>query len=323
MVVGNLFISNSDAMKKFFTFIGYLLAVVALFFVLDYGCGKLLDKFCLLDNDPSLKYAHQGGGGEKIAILGASRAKHHYKPSIFEKELNASSFNYGMDGRNIFNQYIVANELLSNASNKPELILLEIASIDIEDTPGWNGEKLSNLFPLYKENEKVREIVDLEDQENGFTLRYVNLYRFNSSFLDFIKYSCRKSHEDEMRGYVPLFSEWKNDAEIVGSSGTFYEYNHKELYLKRLINMCQENDVKIVVYNSPDYKIVTNKLDWEEKIQTICDESGVTFINHAHDSLFLAHKEWFNEPFHLNDVGAEYYSIIVANEIKDFFKNGR
>ena len=321
MAEASSFISNFKDMKKFFLFAGYLLSVAVVFYILDFGCGTILDKYLYLDNDLPLQYAHYGGNGESVVVLGASRAKHHYKPSVIDKETGLTSYNYGRDGRNIFNQYIIANELLSHASVKPKIFILEVASIDIEDTPGWNGEKLSNLFPLYKKNTEVREIVDREDPESGFALKYINLYRYNSSLFDYLKNLSASHNGDILKGYTPLYSEWPDDAEILDESENFSLYPWKEVYLKKLIELSKDNDVKIVFYNSPDFKIVKFQQAWESKIEAICAEYNVSFINHAHDSLFLSHREWFNEPFHLNDKGASEYSSIVAKEINEYIKN--
>lgn len=302
-------------------FVGYILAVIVLYFVLDLAIGKLFDECLFLKNDPQMQYAYQGGGGEEIAVLGASRAVHHYNPAVIEKDLGVKCYNYGMDGRNIFNQYVVANELLTRSSILPRIIILEIASIDINDAPGYNSEKLSNLNVLYKNNEAVRDIINRENPEMGFALKKINLYRYNSNIFGNIR-GVLFGHSNDMKGYIPLNSVWNKDATAKiekEDDGNYYQ--SKELYLRKLIHDCLASGVQLFIFNSPEYYTFERPRLWEEKIESICNEYNIPFFNHAHDSFFMEHREWFNEPFHLNNIGAKVYTSMVCNEVKEFMSN--
>ncbi len=300
-------------MKKYLLFVGYLFSVIALFYLIDFCAGAMFDKFLFLENNPQLKRAYYGGGGEEIAIIGASRAAHHYIPSIITKETGLKCYNYGMDGRNIFNHFVVEQELLSQSS--PKLIILEVAYIDIEDSPGWNGEKLSNLYVLYKYDKNVKTIIDKVNHEEGIALSLSNLYRYNSSVLSLLVKKYHPSDDSSLQGYIPLYAEWSGNDDIIDNTVTSNIYPLKKEYLQKFIQSCQDAGVKLIVYNSPDFRIIKNPTKWENQIKRICDEYNVPFINHAVDSLFRSHKDWFNEPFHLNDKGAQIYSSIVAKEI--------
>ena len=305
-------------MKKYFLFIGYLLSVACLFFAIDLSVPFTLDKAFFLDNDPKLKYIYEENEKEDLAIVGASRALCHYIPAILSKELNMTCYNYGIGGRNIYNHYIVTKELL-NHNKKPKLILFEVASIDVMDTPGWNGEKLSNMYPLYKKDPDVKIIVDHENKEDGIALRYLNLYRYNSNLLGLFRATLLGVEPIAHNGYKPLYSSWESDIEVLEDEyptvSTF-----KECYLRKNIESCKNAGVGIVFYNSPEFKRYKNNTAWEKHIETICREYDIPFINHAHDSLFLSHKDWFNEPVHLNDEGAHVYTSIVSQELKQILQ---
>ena len=318
--MANLFISNSKLMKKFLLFIGYICAVALLFIALDMCVGAFFDRYLFLDNDPKLKYVVEGKGNEDIAIIGASRAAHHYIPSIIEKETGMSCYNYGMDGRNIFNHFIIENALLSRNGSKPKLILLEVAYLDIEDSPRWNTEKLSNLNVLYKKNGKVRELLDLTSPNEGMVLRLCNMYRYNSCILGLLKAHFKSTSQNNNKGYEPLYSEWKDSAPQIENEKNPQIYKLKEDYLRRFITRCLDSDTKLMVYVSPDYRTFVHASSWEDNIQKICNQYNVPFINHAKDSLFWKHPEWFNEPFHLNDTGAKVYTSLVCKEIKELMK---
>lgn len=302
-------------MKKFLLFIGYVLSVVIIYLLMDFSLGKIFDKCFYVRNDQVLEYALRGGGGEDLAVLGASRAAHHYVPSIIEDGSGLSVFNYGMDGRNIYNHYVVAELLFADSTKRPSIIVLEIASIDINDSPGHNGEKLSNLYVLYNNNKAVRELIDTVTPEKRFALKFFNLYRYNSSLLGYLRVAISKEKNDfGNKGYKPLTSEWKKEPESRLNKKSKFDPT-KEVYLRRLIEDCLNYNVKLFVFNSPEYYNIEDPRPWENKIKDICDGYDVPFFNHAYDSLFLSHREWFNEPFHLNDIGAKIYSKIVVQDI--------
>lgn len=307
-------------MRKFVLFVGYILSVILVTWVIDYSAGIVFDKYFFLKNDVKLKYLSEGGGGEEIVVLGASRAAHHYVSSVFKDELGLNCFNYGMDGRNIYNQYVVGSTLLHNATKKPKLLILETAYNDIEDSPGWNGEKLSNLCVLYKSNESVREVIDRENHSKGMALRLSNLYRYNSLLLPIAKSFVSSSSIKDNAGYEPLYAQWSSEIETLGNVENPTYLPLKEEFYRKLLSQAKEAGIPVVVFNSPDYRLFKYPAKWEDKVAEICNDYDVPFINHEHDSLFMAHKEWFNEPFHLNDSGARAYTSVVVKEIGDYIK---
>lgn len=312
----NSYISNSKSMNKFIKFAGYLLTVAVLFFAIDFAAGYVFDHYFFLKNDAKLQYAFEGGSGEEIIILGSSRASHHYVPSVFEEEMGLSCYNYGMDGRNIFNHYVVASELFKNSILRPKLVIFDASHIDIVDAPGWNGEKLSNLFLLYKKDRNVREIVDNEDKVTGIVLRYCNMYRYNSLLISLFRTSFKSEQsENTLRGYLPLYTEWANDIETVTIDEPFKIYPPKEKYLRKLLSDCSEMGIKVFVIVSPYYELYSKPLGWIKDIEDICNDFNVFFLDYSQDSLFLEHKEWFNEPFHLNDQGAREFTSILVKEL--------
>lgn len=302
-------------MKKLFLFAGYLASVAVLYFAIDFAAGKIFDKYLFLRNSPALQHAYNNNSSEQIAILGASRAAHHYNTAILRDSLGMSCYNYGMDGRNIFNQYVVAKGVIKSRPHCPEVILLEIAGIDLADQSGYNGEKLSNLNILYRQNSDVKAIIDRENPTIGLVLSCINLYRYNSQLLSYLR--TYFEGDNDRKGYAPLFAKWDKEAgEAQYMSSEFYPA--KEEYLRKLIETCLENGVKLIVYNSPEYYIERPLAPWELKVEAVCKEYDVLFVNHSRDTLFMSHREWFNEPFHLNDEGAKVYSSIVAEEMKHY-----
>ena len=73
-------------------------------------------------------------------IFGASRASHHYDPSIIEDKLGLSCFNAGDDGKNATYQLGILQMLLKK--HTPKLIVYEIGDL----TPSLDGGTV-DLYP--------------------------------------------------------------------------------------------------------------------------------------------------------------------------------
>lgn len=250
-----------------------------------------------------------------LYILGASRAIRHYNPKIISDSLNCSVGVYGGLAQNIFFHYAVFDCLLEHAKKKPKTVLLEVANIDINDTPSHNTERLHFLFPYYFTEVAVKNMLDdvLENKEL-FMVRHSALYRYNSKILLYIGRAFEGKQKPTVLGYTPLKNVWKKPIKEGPAEEKISIISQKREYLVKLINKCKREKIKLVFAYSPRYLIV-HEQDWAE-IKKIARLYDIPFIDYDQDSLFLKHGEWFNDANHLNEEGANIYSKIIADELK-------
>lgn len=251
-----------------------------------------------------------------VAIIGASRAAHHYVPSVIEDSLHMSATNYGIDGQNIFTHYIMLKSLLEHSQIKPMVVILEIGAIDVNNTPKWNTEKLNLIYPYYKSERFVKEmLVDVLDPKESAVLNLSGLYRHNSKYIGYLN-RLINGFPQLSDGYRPLTKQWNKPIEFNEKHEDGYHLK-KIKYIEKFITTCKQENIKVVIAVSPHYKLLPEE-KWVKKVVEIAEDMGVPFLYHEKDTIYHKHKEWFNEPFHLNDEGAHFYTKQICHELKSF-----
>ena len=258
---------------------------------------------------------HTYNAKDDIVILGASRALHHYNSRILADSLGVSVYNYGVDGQNVYFHLAVLKMIVEHAEKKPNMILLELGAIDLNDTPKWNNEKLSILYPYINSEPKIKDILsELIDPKEFFMIRISSLYRNNSQMLYYIHKLIESDNNDSLLGYVPLINKWGKAIEEKKEHGSAV-CQTKLKYINEFINICKQEGIKLLITVSPNYAKLSNE-KWKQELKQIASKANVPFLDYEQNELFLNNREWFNEPFHLNKEGADIYTNIIVKEIK-------
>lgn len=297
-------------------FIKYLLVVIVGFLICDFSISFVVEKLIKNKYHPIIYSTYNTQSD--IAIFGASRASHHYVPSVLKDSLYLTAYNYGMDGRNIYVHYLLLKMLLENTSKKPCLVILELGAIDINDTPKWNEEKLNELFPYYYSEKCVRDLLsDVLGSEELFVVNFSGLYRHNSNGLSYLKWVFKGFPQRiSIDGYVPLYKQWNEPLKQVAEHGKTTHPKKLE-YIEKFIDLCKQEGIYLILTASPTYMLLPEKQNWVDEVERIAERKNIPFYYHEKESIFLSHREWFNEPVHLNDDGAQIYSRIISSEIKN------
>ncbi len=247
--------------------------------------------------------AHTEGACEDIAIIGSSRASHHYDPQIIADSLGMTAYNYGIEGLNIYADHVLLSMLLDKAAKKPQMVILDLSESDICDVPGWNTEHISMLFPYAGEPAVDSVLADVLDPREYAMVRVSALYRHNSRLIDYLKDHTPKGNN----GMTALEGVWSGlPREEMQQS---YQVSPSKLaYLEKFVSLCQDNGIRLVLATSPNYKRLPPKQQWVEETRRIAKAHSVEYLYHEQDEDFLHHPEWFNEPYHLNATGAAIYT---------------
>lgn len=293
----------------------YLLSTLILLVIVDIAVTLVAEK--TMDRRFDHIFFKAYDAETDMAILGASRACHHYNPQLIGDSLHLKVHNYGIDGQNIFVHYAMLQMLIHHARQIPRIIILEIGAIDINDTPQWNTEKMGILYPYYNSETTVREMVeDLLSPEEQMIVKNCGLYRHNSNFLAYLKNSLISMPNDS-NGYKPLDKIWANpiaDGQEHGEN----VHPQKVVYLEKFIQLCQQHDIHLILASSPTFQRLPDQI-WSAAVRSISQKYHIPFLYHEKDELFLKHGEWFNDPLHLNKQGATHYSNIIVDEIKKLY----
>lgn len=306
-------------MREIIKLFKYVCFVIVFWGVADNLLGYVFDKYFFLVGNESQKHAYEGGE-EGIVIFGGSRAQNVYDPLVFQDSLGLKCWNYGSGGQNIYYHYALLNVLLQNANVKPKIAILELAYIDFYNTPKWNTEKLSALNLLYTVNDTVRDIMQMDGYWKCMILNHSNLYRYNSQLFYMLRKLKNGDSNESIKGFQPRHGTWSSSMQIITEEDNSNFDPKKMEYFRRFIALCKQKHIDLIITNSPNYKNFKCEQKWVRELEIIASDNGIIYLNHESDPKYLAHPEWFHDPFHLNRKGTIVYTNEIVSEIKRYFK---
>ncbi len=251
------------------------------------------------------------GANEDILIFGSSRALHHYNPKIFEDALGMTCYNLGSGGQNIYFHLALLNATLERYT--PKIVILELMTIDFEKTPPqWDTEKLGVLLPFANHSESARQAV-LKRSDTEKIKLVSNIYPYNS-----LQYTTVRNNfipfNNHYNGFIPLNKKWDKPIEQRETEKTEPDPKKVEA-LFSFIETCKTNNIQLFVVVSPHY-VIQEESSYSDIADDIYKEFNIQVLNFEKDTLFLNQPELFNDPFHLNLLGADVFSQIISNTVK-------
>lgn len=294
-------------MKKFLIYILIFFGiVVCIDFIFGLACGYFNAN--AKGGDTANHYYITNTQTEPVIIMGSSRAIHHYVPEILEDSLGKGVYNCGLDGNGILFQYGRLALLLERY--KPEVLiydvmpLFDISSPDLERDLGWlrrwyGHEVLDSIFN------------DIEPSENWKMKS--NLYRYNGSFIQMVTDYIHPFQTVSYKGYKP----------VEGVIDYVPEYREQKInewhpiklkYFKKLINICKENGIHLIVAYSPQ---VGKKSSAEyTRLTELCKTNDIPVIDYYGGSCFNDFLSFFKDASHLNDKGAREYTRSFVSKLR-------
>lgn len=249
-----------------------------------------------------------------ILIMGSSRAKHHYIPSIISDSLNMSCYNLGQDGNGI----ILMDGLYKVLSQRyhPKIIIYDVEqAFDIHKYKNDNNctRYLSALRPYFFEKgiDSIFKSVSLKE----YIKQYSALMRYNSTLFYNVK-NCFLSDLERNNGYRGLIGKYNGEQNSKKQSSPNSEIDSLKIsFLQDFIKTCTRDSIKLYIVASPKYG-ATSTSDFDI-VRNLCKKHNVFFIDDFYaDSTYMNTPEWFKEPMHLNAAGAEIFSKQIAHIIK-------
>ena len=252
---------------------------------------------------------------EEVIMMGTSRCELHYVPSIISDSIGMSVYNGGIDASdNIYAHYIMLNHILSH--HIPQVICLEVMKNDYElqDNPFLTT---SFFAPYFGRNEQADSVF----RQAGLYWKYKvsHLYRFNAKSVSNIAGLVVNRNPNGDNGYYPKAKPPFFPSKIEPLETPVSVDNNKLYYLKRFIDICKENGIKLFFVVSPCYTYPSS--DLYDVIKEVAHQNDIVFINYHSQGLFLDHPELFMDSFHLWDEGARKYSSMFASELKRYLNH--
>ncbi len=249
----------------------------------------------------------------QVVVFGASRAYHHYVPSIIEDNLKLSCYNAGSPGQSLMFNYAIFTAILKRY--KPKIVILDINPQDIRiDKDSY--DRLSFLLPYYKDHAEIRPIVSLKSPFEKLKLSS-NIYPYNSAFLisagGNLEYFRRKSVD--FNGYKPLDGLWREKITTRYSNPSISDSIKLNIY-KSFISDCKVSGIELVVTCSPAY-FLYEPMDYNINfVKKIAEANNVPFYNFLNDTTFINHPNLFDDPDHLNGIGSNLFTSIFVGRLQ-------
>lgn len=300
-------------MKKFILNILLFGGIVA---IIDVCFGKTCEWLLVHAKGGDLKSFHQAAiiQTSDILIMGSSRAHHHYSSSVINEVTGKTVYNAGFDGNGI----VLASGLYEMVSERyiPKIIVYEVTpefDFNIYRDDDNNNRYLGHLRPYYR-NKKIREYIS---QINPIE-RYKNLstmFRYNSKFIDLLKDQFIVG-EFTADGYAPLNGRMTTDFIKKQSDDETQVDPMKIRIMEDFIQRVTKTDSKLVFVISPRYG-ADNSSSFNP-IKDLCSKYNVEVWDYYNDNQFQ-NIDFFNEPVHLNDDGAQRYSYVIATYLNQLY----
>ena len=304
-------------MKRFITVVLTALAVVV---ALDWMIGKAMDAMLpQISNqgDTGKTYFALNEVNTPVVIVGSSRAAHHYVTQMLEDSLGMPAYNVGRDGCFFNYNCCVINSILARYS--PELIIWENGR---EYLSGNDTDPLETLYPYYGKNQWVTESLEEELPWTERVRLISKSYRYNSVIHRIImRYVTRHNFKDgTVKGYLPLPQKHLQETlALMPESKENDKLNQYRVeHFRSILESAKEKGVKMVVVDSPKYRIRSEKSSSGDMMEKLCQGYGMMYLDNSQLPYFLERKELFNDATHMNENGAEIYTEMFISQIKDY-----
>ena len=248
-----------------------------------------------------------------MIIVGSSRAMNHYNTQILADSINSylgskyTFYNAGIGGNFVDCNACTFESILNRY--KPRLIIFETNLLEIKNID-W-VKRMRRYETFYKNNSIVKDYLNRLGWNERIRV-IINMHRFNSKavmIVDNLRHTKKAN-----TGYSPLY-RIMNPADLKKEDDS-YLYNNANDFsinnLTRMISLCKEMNVKLIISTSPRYNPNNNN----ELIHSLCNKLNTPYIELYNTDYFNSHPELFYDKNHLNDNGATIYTQMFFEHLK-------
>ena len=297
-------------MKKFYI---SLTTIILLLFVIDRGGGLIMDKCIGLTNakaEVKIRYRADEVNADVI-LLGTSRCIHHYVPSIITDSIHMSVYNGGIsDSDNIYAHFILLNLILEH--HKPKVVCLELSAKDYSIQGDDPFGKISFFAPWIGRCAGADSVY----KEAGTYWRYIvsHLYRYNAVGVESLGGLIVNHRYGEDNGYFTIQGSPDKTIQLKREQYAIGIDSLKLDYLQRFVDICRQNDIKLVFTISPRFSVAPP--NFYAPLMDIAIKNDVPCLDYHTNGLFHDHPEFFRDNGHMVEDGAKAYSSIFASDLK-------
>jgi hypothetical protein len=260
-----------------------------------------------------------------LAIYGSSRAWVHIDSSILEDSLDRTTYNFGIDGQNIWLQLFRHNQILKY-NVKPKTILYSVDIFTLGPKSGnynkdqhlpyllWNDDySKSELFPkIFYWYEYSLPMLRFQNKGN------LLLYSIHPHF---------KNTPLRNKGYARMDWEWNTDFETVRAKQKGFKAkidSSSITLMKSFLAECKQDGIQVIFVYTPEYiegqKFTTNRSEVLSIYHEMAAHYNIPFLDYSNHELSFNKANFYNTT-HMNGTAATRFSSILAEDIKPLIAN--
>lgn len=298
-------------MKRFFLYIFLFFGIVT---IADYGFGVTCGWLQSHAKGGRMKGVHQSALDQTadVVVMGSSRAHHHYVCSVITDVTGMTAHNAGIDGNGI----VTAMGLYSMIEERytPKLIIYDVEpafDINVYEEDGNNTRYIGWLRPYYSHSQ-IKELICRVDPTERFK-DLSAMFRYNGKIADLLKDQFVMS-DYTPDGYAPLTGEMTVMPVQYNSGEVSAQDTFKLNLMEGFISKISMSDTRLIMVASPKFGVTSS--DVFSPVKQLCEKYGVEFWDYYMAPEFQK-MEYFKESMHLNDKGARFFSMCLAQRIAD------
>lgn len=244
-----------------------------------------------------------------VLILGPSTANHHYDCKILEDSLGMACYNAGRDGQNIIYDAMVLEGFLTRCT--PKLVVVDVTHSTLSDT--WMAS-LNDFNCYYGFLKPIDDIIDSIGSPVDRMKRMSNIYRYNKTWEWLLNAKIAKEAKD-LNGFRPMPVNHSDVVFYATEGRLLFKMDEQcRFYLDRIINICNNNNIKVVFVNSPSLSI--DKGNFDKDMSQYFNQKELTYLSWNSDTTYTNRPSLFYDMTHLNEIGAMAFTKDFIGKLK-------
>lgn len=262
----------------------------------------------------------------QIICFGSSVGEVGFNSRIISEKLGKSVFNSSIDGTSYI-QYKGIIEEFANYSNNNELIVFMESYFTFQ-----NPKQVSSLerYIAHLDNENLYQSLANQQPDLLWKCKYVPFYQFipvthvyyKNSMKGWLSFINGKKDMDSLLGYTPVHRTWEVDQdEFLKKRKSFIFPLEEEVintYINDLLTLKKQGKKVVIVlppvFDGLEKYYSTDFNPLRSKFKMISAQTGFQFLDFTESEVFKSKKYFYNFN-HLNSVGADLFSEVLADSL--------
>lgn len=261
------------------------------------------------------------------AFIGSSRTMNMIDINLIDSVFTTEGINLGLGGVEYRTLYMVLYSFLEYQNNKIKEIYIQVDPFMLYKDSVYNKPLYDHYFYSISNNEEIYDCFDNKTKiwfyRHFPILKYIE---FNKVYnlTHFFRSFSESSPLDKSKGSDIIYETSKFNPTFKQTTYTSKLDIENFNYLKKILRICLENNIKPVLYTAPIYNFEeyyeVRYPDFKNLMKILSNNSKISYFDYV--NIFSQQKNMFKDIKHLNYIGTlELTKLIIKNG--NFKSNGQ